>query len=78
VRKDKIGRTIIHAKYSFDDPQCSQSARVGRYLPVGVDLIPNVLAVADELRERIDNQDMREFVAATVDACFTNLPPIEM
>jgi hypothetical protein len=28
VRKDKIGRTIIYATYSFDDPQHRQLVRV--------------------------------------------------
>src|SRR5262245_8360875 len=66
VRKDNTGRTIIYAKYHFDDPQHSseksQRVRVGRYLPAGADLIPNILAVGEELRERIDNQSMRKFV----------------
>jgi hypothetical protein len=82
VRKDKVGRTIIHANYNFDDPQHppekSQLVRVGRYLPIGADLTPNILAVGEELRERIDNQNMRKFVTSAVDACFARLPPVEV
>lgn len=74
------GRVIIHAKYSFwDDNQEAecQTVRVGRLITRNdshTDLWKHILAVGEELRERIDNEHLKREVTGTVDRCFAALP----
>lgn len=76
-------RYLIHANYRVfdkdqDDASHNQKVRVGRLLSddeaIG-DLHKHIIAVGDELRERILNQDMHKFVTIAVDRCFADLSP---
>jgi hypothetical protein len=83
VRQHRDGRIIIHAKYNYKDQvdeKNSQMVRVGRYLddPDDQGLWDNIIAVGEELHVRILNEHMREFVVRAVDACFAQLPAVEM
>jgi hypothetical protein len=78
------GRFIIHASYrcrdEIDDER-SQAVRVGRLLDAhdaGVDLEAHILAVGQELRERIDDEDARRNVIHALDGCFADLGPREL
>ena len=76
-------KTIIHAHYkSWDESNDSncQTVRVGRIISErqsASDLWDNILAVGEELRERINTVPMRRHVTHAVDRCFADLPAQE-
>jgi hypothetical protein len=81
TRFDMGGRSIIHAKYSFWDESHEEDARtvrVGRLVDENVTaekFWKHILAVGDELRERIGNEKHRQHVIYAVDGCFADLKP---
>jgi hypothetical protein len=79
---NRLGRTLIHARYEFvdaDDEDKIQYVRVGRLLDNTVasaqELWEHMLAVGEELRGRIDREDLRRQVTAALDRCFAHLKP---
>jgi hypothetical protein len=75
-------RVIIHANYRYtdDDKEERQDIRVGRHLssPASpADLWKHMAEVAEELRIRIDRENMRGQVTHALDNCFANLKPLE-
>jgi hypothetical protein len=74
-------RAIIYASYQYgdDDKQEHQHVRVGRQLnPVSPgELWERMVEVAEELRTRIDREDMRRQVTHALDNCFANLEPLK-
>jgi hypothetical protein len=78
---------LIHAKYltfdddyepDNDDDKHNQMVRVGRIITereAAMNLWKHILAVGEELRERILDEHKRKFVTHAVDRCFANLTP---
>ena len=72
-----FGKVIIHANYDSSGPheEEDQSVRVGRVLAAHEDLSKHILAVADELKLRIENERHRKLAIHAIDRCFAELSP---
>jgi hypothetical protein len=80
------GTTIVQAwaeSHDPDDERLAECVTVGRLLTFEETSArgscdPHILAVADELRERISDERLRRRVTAVVDACFRSFTPWTM
>jgi hypothetical protein len=83
VREGQYGRMIIHANYEAEGVDDSDYARVrvGRitaYHPpiTSEELWKQMLAVGEELRDRIVCPKHKNWVTQTLDNCFASLKPL--
>jgi len=78
VRKDKFGRCLIHAHYSYGGDENYESARAGKFLSsneAADHLWKAIVEVGEELRQRVHTEALRKYVGYAVDYCFEDLPP---
>jgi hypothetical protein len=76
VRMNRFGQHIVYAKYVYENDiweQCNQIVRVGRLVLVREDEEAALLAIADEMRARIDDEYHKGRVVFAFDACFASL-----
>jgi len=70
------GRFIVHA--SYDNSSELFDVRVGHLVNTDENLWEHILAVGQELRERINDQRMHSYVTHAVDSCFADFSPREL
>ena len=79
VRMGKYDRYLIHGKFSYSDEfrEVWEVHRVGRLLGYqSHDKVEaTLLAVGEEMRQRVQNEKMKRFVTLALDRCFEKLGP---